>query len=134
MLCFQGNQKGTFPRGLKQGEHAVAVVDNTTDKGCYSCNAVSAPKRHKERKKKTKTRSTIIETLHLWDHLTAGQSAPGEAARNQISARFDLAMQHPHSQPAPPQKQHLTSQASRRLPQGQSVVPGGVVHNLRFSL
>ena len=54
MLCFQGNQKGTFPRGLKQGEHAVAVVDNTTDKGCYSCNAVSAPKRHKERKKKQK--------------------------------------------------------------------------------
>lgn len=52
--CFHRNQKGAFPWGLKPGEHAVAVVDNTTDKGCYYCNAISALKRHNERKKNNK--------------------------------------------------------------------------------
>lgn len=128
MLCFQGNQKGAFPGGLKQGERAVAVVANTPDEGWYCCSASSAPKRHKERKK------IKVSLLKPFTCETTSQQVEVPQEK-QPGTTFQPILISLCTTPTPsllPRKQHLPSQASRRLPRGQNVVPGALVHNLRF--
>lgn len=84
------------------------------------------PQLHRDKEEGEKRERPIAETFCLWDHLTAGRGAPGEAARKQLSACPDLT---PSLLTAPP----ASRCASLPQPQpGQSAGPGCAVPNWRF--
>lgn len=84
-LCFQGNQEGALPQGLRQSECAAAA-------GPAGARTSAQPHRGTSNRKTQRT--------PLLRPLTASPGAPGEAARTDFSS-FGLTLHQPHPQPEP---------------------------------